>query len=32
LRSELVAADAVFVGRRPNGEEVATSDERIEAS
>jgi len=32
LRSELVAADAGFVGRRPNGHEVTTPDERIEAS
>ena len=32
LRSDLVAADAVFAGRRPNSEEVDTSDERIEAS
>ena len=32
LRSELVAADAVFAGRRPNGEDVNTSHERVEAS
>ena len=32
LRAELVAADAVIVGSRPNDEKVKPSDERIEAS
>jgi len=32
LRAELVAADAVFVGRRPSGEEVGAPQERVEAS
>ena len=32
LRTELVAADAVFVGRRPDAKAVNSSDERIEAS
>ena len=32
LRSELVAADAVFVRCRPNGDEVIAPDERVEAS
>ena len=32
LRAELVAADAAFAGRRPNGEEVDPSHERVEAS
>ena len=32
LRAELVAADAVIVGPRPNDDKVKPSDERIEAS
>jgi RNA polymerase sigma-70 factor (ECF subfamily) len=32
LRSELVAADVLFTGRRPTGGEADTSDESIEAS
>jgi RNA polymerase sigma-70 factor (ECF subfamily) len=32
LRAELVAADALYAGRRPNGEQAETTDERIEAS
>jgi RNA polymerase sigma-70 factor (ECF subfamily) len=32
LRSELVAADAVFAGRRPRGEAVDTPNGRVEAS
>ena len=32
LRAELVAADAALAGRRPNGEEVDSSHQRVEAS
>ena len=32
LRAELVATNAVFAGSRPNGEEMDTSPERVEAS